>query len=97
MDQRLRNYLVHTGGYLASRYARWRCCTSIRSASRHRSGDAVFVPRGIGKIQSKPKFSEVGAFTALWVIGYRVVQAAAPRLIWRLQQGSGPPGAAAPR
>ena len=42
-------------------------------------------------------FTQVGAFFALWVIGYGVVQATAPRLIRRSQPGSGPTGATARR
>lgn len=40
--------------------------------------------------------TEVGTFMALWVIGYGVVQAAAPRLLNR-QTGQGPGGASARR
>lgn len=39
-------------------------------------------------------FTQVGAFLALWVVGYGVVQAAAPRLL-RSSQGPGPGGGAA--
>ncbi len=37
-------------------------------------------------------FLRVGGFLALWVIGYGLVQAVAPRLIRRLHQGRGPGG-----
>ncbi len=37
-------------------------------------------------------FTEVGAYLALWVIGYGFVQAAAPMLIKRLHHGRGPGG-----
>jgi predicted MFS family arabinose efflux permease len=40
-------------------------------------------------------FMEVGGFLALWVIGYGVVQAAAPRLIRRSHRGLGPGGGTA--
>jgi predicted MFS family arabinose efflux permease len=40
-------------------------------------------------------FWEVGAFMALWVIGYGVVQAAAPGLVGRRAGGRGPGGATA--
>lgn len=40
-------------------------------------------------------FWEVGAFMALWVIGYGVVQAAAPGLVGRRGTGRGPGGATA--
>ena len=40
-------------------------------------------------------FMEVGGFLALWVIGYGVVQASAPRLIKRSHQGRGPGGGTA--
>ncbi len=40
------------------------------------------------------RFTEVGAFLALWVIGYGAVQALAPRLI-RRSQGRGPGGSTA--
>lgn len=36
------------------------------------------------------EFSEVGSFLALWVIGYGVIQAFAPRLIRRFHHGRGP-------
>lgn len=38
------------------------------------------------------KFSEVGAYLALWVIGYGIIQAAAPRLLKRSHHGTGPDG-----
>jgi predicted MFS family arabinose efflux permease len=100
---------------------------------------AVLLPQGIGKMKSKPKFTqvfskvaainwlsaarfflfgardvwfvvglpvylyevlgwsftEVGAFLALWVIGYGMVQATAPKLIRRSHQGRGPGGGTA--
>jgi predicted MFS family arabinose efflux permease len=100
---------------------------------------AVMLPSGIGKMRSKPKFTqvfstrpeinwlaaarfflfgsrdawfvvglpvflysvlgwsftEVGGFLALWVIGYGIVQAMAPRLIRRSHHGRGPGGGAA--
>ena len=37
-------------------------------------------------------FTEVGGFLALWVIGYGVVQASAPKLIARSHHGGGPDG-----
>jgi len=40
-------------------------------------------------------FTQVGAFLALWVIGYGLVQASAPRLLRRSHQGQGPGGGAA--
>ena len=40
-------------------------------------------------------FSETGGFLALWVIGYGIVQASAPRLIRRSRHGSGPDGGTA--
>jgi predicted MFS family arabinose efflux permease len=40
-------------------------------------------------------FTEVGAFLALWVIGYGLVQASAPRLIRHSHHGHGPGGGAA--
>lgn len=40
-------------------------------------------------------FTEVGAFLALWVIGYGVIQAAAPKLIRRSHRGAGPDGGTA--
>ncbi|TNF54468.1 MAG: MFS transporter [Burkholderiales bacterium] len=40
-------------------------------------------------------FTRVGAFLALWVIGYGVVQAAAPRLVRRSHHGQGPGGGTA--
>ncbi len=36
--------------------------------------------------------NQVGAFLALWIIGYGVVQASAPRLLRRSQQNRGPDG-----
>jgi predicted MFS family arabinose efflux permease len=100
---------------------------------------AVLLPSGVGRMKSKPKFTQVfsqvpainwlaaarfflfgardvwfvvglpvflysvlgwsftqvGAFLALWVIGYGVVQAAAPRLVRRSHQGAGPGGGTA--
>jgi predicted MFS family arabinose efflux permease len=100
---------------------------------------AVLLPRGVGKMQSKPKFTQVfsntpainwlsaarfflfgsrdvwfvvglpvflysvlgwsftrvGGFIALWVIGYGIVQASAPRLIRRSHHGQGPGGGTA--
>jgi predicted MFS family arabinose efflux permease len=100
---------------------------------------AVMLPAGVGKMKSKPKFTqvfsrvaainwlsasrfflfgsrdawfvvglpvflyevldwsftEVGAFLALWVIGYGFVQASAPRLIRKTQHGQGPVGSTA--
>jgi predicted MFS family arabinose efflux permease len=38
------------------------------------------------------RFTQVGAFLALWVIGYGVVQAAAPRLLRHSHRGRGPNG-----
>ena len=99
----------------------------------------VLLPSGVGKMKSKPKFSQVfsrvdainwlsaarfflfgsrdiwfvvglpvflydvlkwdfmqvGAFLALWVIGYGMVQASAPRLIEKSHHGKGPEGATA--
>ncbi|MGB5297239.1 MAG: MFS transporter, partial [Thiogranum sp.] len=96
-------------------------------------------PRGVGKMKSKPKFTQVfsntpainwlsaarfflfgsrdvwfvvglpvflysvlgwsftrvGGFIALWVIGYGIVQASAPRLIRRSHRGQGPGGGTA--
>jgi hypothetical protein len=40
-------------------------------------------------------FTQVGAFLALWVIGYGFVQAMAPRLVRHRQHGGGPGGGAA--
>jgi len=40
-------------------------------------------------------FTQVGAFLALWVIGYGLVQAAAPRLLRRSHAGRGPGGGSA--
>lgn len=95
---------------------------------------AVLLPSGVGKMKSKPKFSQVfspitainwlsasrfflfgsrdvwfvvglpvflyevlgwsftqvGAYLALWVIGYGAVQASAPKFVGRTHQGSGP-------
>ena len=100
---------------------------------------AVLLPRGVGKMRSKPKFTQVfsntpainwlsaarfflfgsrdvwfvvglpvflysvlgwsftrvGGFIALWVIGYGIVQASAPRLIRRSHHGQGPGGGTA--
>ena len=97
---------------------------------------AILLPSGVGKMKSKPKFSqvfskvpainwlsaarfflfgsrdvwfvvglpvflydvlkwdfmEVGAFLALWVIGYGFIQASAPKLIGRSHHGRGPGG-----
>lgn len=99
----------------------------------------VMLPSGVGKMKSKPKFTQVfsktpainwlsaarfflfgsrdvwfvvglpvflyevlgwsttyvGAFLALWVIGYGIVQASAPRLIHHRQRGHGPGGGTA--
>jgi len=41
------------------------------------------------------RFSEVGAYLALWVIGYGIVQAAAPRLLRKTHHGLGPDGSTA--
>jgi predicted MFS family arabinose efflux permease len=100
---------------------------------------ALLLPSGVGKMKSKPKFTqvfsnipainwlsaarfflfgsrdlwfvvglpvflyevlgwsftEVGAFLALWVIGYGGVQALAPRLLRRSHHGAGPGGGTA--
>jgi predicted MFS family arabinose efflux permease len=100
---------------------------------------ALLLPKGVGKMKSKPKFTQVfsntpavnwlsaarfflfgsrdvwfvvglpvflysvlgwsftqvGGFLALWVIGYGIVQASAPRLIRRSHHGRGPGGATA--
>ncbi|WP_456444373.1 organoarsenical effux MFS transporter ArsJ [Thiolapillus sp.] len=100
---------------------------------------AILLPSGVGKMKSKPKFSqvfskvpainwlsaarfflfgsrdvwfvvglpvflydvlkwdfmEVGAFLALWVIGYGFIQASAPKLIGRSHHGRGPGGGTA--
>jgi predicted MFS family arabinose efflux permease len=100
---------------------------------------AVLLPRGFGKMKSKPKFTqvfsnkpsinwlsaarfflfgsrdvwfvvglpvflysvlgwsftEVGGFLSLWVIGYGIVQANAPRLIRKSHHGRGPGGGTA--
>jgi predicted MFS family arabinose efflux permease len=40
-------------------------------------------------------FTDVGAFLALWVIGYGLVQASAPRLVRRSRHGQGPGGGTA--
>jgi hypothetical protein len=40
-------------------------------------------------------FMEVGGFLALWVIGYGIVQASAPRLVRRSHHGQGPGGGTA--
>jgi predicted MFS family arabinose efflux permease len=102
---------------------------------------ALLLPSGVGRMKSKPKFSQVfsrvpaintlsaarfflfgardiwfvvalpvylyaelgwefmavGGFFALWVIGYGVVQAAAPRLLSRSHHGAGPGGDSARR
>ena len=99
----------------------------------------LLLPRGVGKMKSKPKFTQVfsntpainwlsaarfflfgsrdvwfvvglpvflysvlgwsftrvGGFIALWVIGYGIVQASAPRLIRRSHHGQGPGGGTA--
>jgi predicted MFS family arabinose efflux permease len=41
------------------------------------------------------QFTEVGAFLAIWVIGYGFIQASAPRLLGRSHHGKGPNGATA--
>jgi predicted MFS family arabinose efflux permease len=100
---------------------------------------AQLLPKGVGKMKSKPKFTQVfsntpavnwlsaarfflfasrdvwfvvglpvflysvlgwsftrvGGFLALWVIGYGIVQASAPRLIRRSHHGRGPGGGTA--
>lgn len=100
---------------------------------------AVLLPSGVGKMKSKPKFTqvfskipainwlsaarfflfgardvwfvvglpvflyevlgwsftEVGAFLALWIIGYGFVQASAPKLVNRGPHGKGPGGSTA--
>jgi predicted MFS family arabinose efflux permease len=100
---------------------------------------AALLPRGVGKMKSKPKFTQVfsrvaainwlsaarfflfgsrdvwfvvglpvflydvldwefmavGGFLALWVIGYGLVQASAPRLLRRSHHGRGPGGGTA--
>ena len=100
---------------------------------------ARLLPKGVGKMKSKPKFTQVfsnrpainwlsaarfflfgsrdvwfvvglpvflysvlgwsftrvGGFIALWVIGYGIVQASAPRLIRRSHHGQGPGGGTA--
>jgi predicted MFS family arabinose efflux permease len=99
---------------------------------------AVLLPSGVGRMKSKPKFTQVfsrcrrstgwrrrasscsaratsgswsacrcsctrcsagpsprSAFLALWVIGYGIVQAAAPRLVRRSRHGAGPGGGTA--
>ncbi|HEY9198175.1 MAG TPA: organoarsenical effux MFS transporter ArsJ [Gammaproteobacteria bacterium] len=38
-------------------------------------------------------FTQVGGFLALWIIGYGVVQASAPKLVRRSHHGTGPDGA----
>ena len=38
------------------------------------------------------RFTQVGGFLALWVIGYGFVQAAAPRIVRRSHHGGGPGG-----
>jgi predicted MFS family arabinose efflux permease len=40
-------------------------------------------------------FTQVGGFLALWVIGYGIVQASAPRLVRRSRHGHGPGGGTA--
>ncbi len=100
---------------------------------------ALLLPRGVGKMKAKPKFTQVfsntpainwlsaarfflfgsrdvwfvvglpvylysvlgwsftrvGGFIALWVIGYGIVQASAPRLLRRSHHGRGPGGGTA--
>ncbi len=100
---------------------------------------AIMLPTGVGKMKSKPKFTQVfskrpeinwlsaarfflfgsrdvwfvvglpvflsavldwshmqvGGFLAIWVIGYGLVQASAPRLVRHSHQGKGPGGATA--
>ncbi len=100
---------------------------------------ALLLPSGVGKMKSKPKFTqvfsniaainwlaasrfflfgsrdiwfvvglpvflheilqwsftEVGSFMALWVIGYGLVQASAPKLLRYSQHGAGPGGSSA--
>jgi predicted MFS family arabinose efflux permease len=100
---------------------------------------AILLPAGVGKMKSKPKFTQVfsndasinwlsaarfflfgardvwfvvalpvflasvlgwshiqvGTFLALWVIGYGIVQASAPRLLKRNAEGRGPGGGTA--
>jgi len=100
---------------------------------------ALLLPKGVGKMKSKPKFTQVfsntpainwlsaarfflfgsrdvwfvvglpvflysvlgwsftrvGGFLALWVIGYGIVQASAPRLIHRSHRSRGPGGGTA--
>jgi predicted MFS family arabinose efflux permease len=100
---------------------------------------ALLLPRGVGRMKSKPKFTQVfsntpainwlsaarfflfgsrdvwfvvglpvflysvlgwsftqvGGFIALWVVGYGMVQASAPRLIRRSHHGRGPGGGTA--
>jgi predicted MFS family arabinose efflux permease len=41
------------------------------------------------------RFMEVGAFLAVWVIGYGIIQASAPKLLRRSHHGRGPDGATA--
>ncbi len=40
-------------------------------------------------------FMQVGGFIALWIIGYGIVQAGAPRLLGRTRHGQGPQGSTA--
>ncbi|MGB5518381.1 MAG: organoarsenical effux MFS transporter ArsJ [Gammaproteobacteria bacterium] len=100
---------------------------------------AILLPSGVGKMKSKPKFTqvfsrvaainwlsaarfflfgsrdiwfvvglpvflyevlgwsftEVGSFMALWIIGYGIVQASAPKLLQRSHHGQGPGGGTA--
>ena len=100
---------------------------------------AVLLPSGVGKMKSKPKFTQVfsniaainwlsgarfflfgsrdvwfvvglpvflyevlgwsftqvGGFMALWIIGYGIVQASAPKLLRRSHAGAGPGGSTA--
>ena len=100
---------------------------------------AILLPTGVGKMKSKPKFTqvfsriaainwlsaarfflfgsrdiwfvvglpvflydvlgwtftEVGTFMALWIIGYGIVQASAPKLLRRSHHGAGPGGGTA--
>ena len=102
-------------------------------------GTVLLLPSGVGKMKSKPKFTQVfsnvpainrlsaarfflfgsrdvwfvvglpvflyevlgwsftqvGAFMALWIIGYGIVQASAPKLLRRSHAGAGPGGGTA--
>src|SRR6185295_16225115 len=53
-------------------------------------GVPVFLSVGLGW-----GFTQVGSFLALWVIGYGVIQSAAPKLISRWTDGHAPQGRAA--